>query len=41
MAALFEEMFPDSQVAQEFSVSLAKLLYMINHGLAPYFKARF
>ena len=32
-------MFPDSQVAQEFSVFSAKLSYMINHGLPPYFKA--
>ena len=39
MAALFQEMFPDSQVAQEFSLSSAKVSYMINHGLAPYLKA--
>ena len=39
MAALFQEMFPDSSVAQEFSVSSAKLSYLINHGLASYFKA--
>ena len=41
MAALFQEKFPDSQVAQEFSVSSAKLSYMINHGLNPYFKELF
>ena len=38
LAALFQEMFPDSQVAKKLSVSSAKVSYMINHGLAPYFK---
>ena len=37
MAALFQKMFPGSQVSHEFSISLAKLLYMINLDLAPYF----
>ena len=41
MATLFQEMFSDNRVAQKFSVSLAKLSHMINHGLAPYFKAEF
>ena len=39
MATLFQEMFPDSQVAKEFSVFLARLSYMINHALASYFKS--
>lgn len=39
MATLFQEMFPDSQVAEEFSVFLARLSYMINHALASYFKS--
>lgn len=39
MTTLFQEMFPDSQVAEKFSVFLARLSYMINHGLASYLKA--
>ena len=36
---LFRAMFPDSMIAKEFNkLSRGKLSYMINHGLAPYFK---
>ena len=36
---LFRAMFPDSVIAKEFNkLSRGKLSYMINHGLAPYFK---
>ena len=35
---LFQAMFPDSEIAQKFKMSSATLAYVINHGLAPYFK---
>ena len=35
---LFQAMFPDSSIAMDFSLSAAKLSYIVNHGLAPYFK---
>ena len=35
---LFQAMFPDSQIAQQFNLCAAKLSYIINHGLALYFK---
>ena len=36
---LFQAMFPDSAIAQDFNKhSAGKLTYMINHGLAKYFK---
>ena len=31
-------MFPDSEVAQKFSMGKIKSRYMIIYGLAPYFK---
>ena len=37
---LFQEMFPDSEIAKEFALSAGKLRYIIHHGLAPYFKMR-
>src|SRR5437867_8191150 len=37
MKNLFAMMFTDSAIAQKISVGSAKLSYMINHGLAPYF----
>ena len=32
-------MFPDSKIAEAFSVGRTKSMYMINHGLAPFFKS--
>ena len=32
-------MFPDSRIAEAFSMGRTKLMYMINHGLATFFKA--
>ena len=34
----FKRMFPDSKAAEEFSMSSSKISYIVNHGLAPYFK---
>jgi len=33
---LFKVMFPDSNVAENFSCGRTKCGYIINHGLAPY-----
>ena len=35
---LFEVMFPDSKIAASMELGINKLKYIINHGLAPYFK---
>ena len=32
-------MFPDSKLAEAFSMGRTKSMYMINHGLAPFFKS--
>lgn len=37
--ALFQQMFPDSQIASQFSLGKDKARYVINFGLAPYFKS--
>ena len=34
----FKRMFPDSKVAEEFSMIKSKVSYIVNHRLAPYFK---
>ena len=39
MSELFQAMFPDGSIANEVSVYSAKLSSIINHGLAPFFKA--
>ena len=31
-------MFPDSQIAEKMELGPNKLKYLVNHGLAPYFK---
>ena len=36
--ALFREMFPDSKIAQKFSIQHSKMSYTISHGLGPYFR---
>ena len=33
-------MFPDSDIAQQFSMGRTKSMYVINHGLAPLFKSQ-
>lgn len=35
---VFKKMFPDSKIAQSFSMGKTKASYVINHGLAPYFQ---
>ena len=34
----FKRTFPDSKVAEEFSMSTSKVSHIFNYGLAPYFK---
>ena len=31
-------MLPDRKVAEEFSMSISKVSFIVDHGLAPYFK---
>ena len=35
----FSSMFPDSKIARNFSMARTKIMYAINHGIAPYFKS--
>ena len=35
---IFKEMFPDSDIAKSFKLSKTKCGYVINYGLAPYFR---
>lgn len=35
---LFQKMFPDSAIASSFKCGEVKSAYLINHGVAPYFK---
>ena len=35
---LFRTMFPDSKIAQKFSIRHSKMSYVISHGLGPYFR---
>ena len=37
---LFAKMFPDSQIAKQFQCGKTKCSYLINFGLAPYFKEK-
>ena len=37
---LFSSMFPHSQIASQFSMSETKCGYLINYGLAPYYKEK-
>ena len=34
----FAAMFLDNNIAQQFSMGRTKSMYVINHGLAPFFK---
>ena len=38
MSELFQNMFPDSLVAKQFSVSHQIVSYFLSHGLGPYFQ---
>ena len=38
LGTLLAKMFPDSSIAQKFSMQRTKCSYLICHGLAPYFK---
>ena len=38
VSKLFSAMFPDSEVAQKFSMGKTKSRYMVIYGLTPYFK---
>ena len=33
-------MFPDSDMTQQFSMGCTNSMYVINHGLAPFFKSQ-
>ena len=33
-------MCPDSQIAKDYKVGRLKLMYIVNYGIAPYFKQR-
>lgn len=35
---ILRDMFPDSEIAQKFALGSTKTSYVINYGLAPYFK---
>jgi hypothetical protein len=35
---LFRTMFPDSKIAEKFSIQHSKMSYIISHGLGPYFR---
>ena len=34
---LFRTMFPDSKIAEKFSIQQSKMFYVVSHGLGPYF----
>ena len=36
----FAAMFPDSDIAQQFSMGHTESMYVINHGLAPFFESQ-
>ena len=38
VANLFRVMFPDSKIAEEFTLQRTKLTYLVTHGLAKHFK---
>ena len=38
VSTLFKTMFPDSSIASNFAISEDKIRYMINYGIATYFK---
>ena len=38
VGTIFQEMFPDSEIAKQFTCGRTKLAYLVTFGLAPYFK---
>ena len=38
---LFKSMFNDSQIAKKFALSETKCAYLVNYGMAPYYKTYF
>ena len=38
LSEIFKEMFPDSDIAKSSKLSKTKCGYVINYGLAPYFR---
>ena len=40
MDKIFLKMFPDSYIARAFSCGASKCAYIVNHGLAPYFRSQ-
>ena len=38
MNETFRAMFPDSEIVKNYKMSASKLQYMVNWGLAPYFR---
>ena len=38
LSELFQVMFSDSEIASEFTLGKTKCFYLINYGLAPFFK---
>ena len=38
LSNFFAKMFPDSNVAKQFSMARTKLSYVISYGLAPYYE---
>lgn len=37
---LFRTMFPDSKIAEKFSIQHSKMSYVVSHGLGPYFRSQ-
>lgn len=37
MSLVFRSMFPDSKIAEKFSIQQKKMSYFLSHGLGPYF----
>ena len=38
--SLLQYIFPDSQIAKQVQLHRTKLGYVVNHGLAPYYKEK-
>ena len=38
IVSIFKSMFPDSKIAEKMELAHNKLKYLVNYGLAPYFK---
>ena len=38
IASTLKAIYPDSQIAEDFKLGHLKLMYIVNYGIAPYFK---